>query len=53
MELLKWLDVVVDGPFIEAQKSLELDFRGSANQRIIDVQASLAKGEVVLAKGFN
>lgn len=53
MELLKWLDVVVDGPFIEAQKSLELDFRGSANQRIIDVQASLAKNEVVLAKGFN
>lgn len=53
MELLKWLDVVVDGPFIEAQKSLELDFRGSANQRIIDVQKSLKQGQVVLMPGFN
>lgn len=53
MMFLQWLDVVVDGPFIEEQKSLELDFRGSANQRIIDVQKSLAQGQVVLAKGFN
>lgn len=53
MELLKWLDVVVDGPFIEAKKSLELDFRGSSNQRIIDVHKSLKQGQVVLMPGFN
>ena len=53
MELLKWLDVVVDGPFVEAKKSLELDFRGSSNQRIIDVQKSLKQGQVVLMPGFN
>ena len=47
-EYLSYLDVLVDGPFIEAQKNLSLRFRGSENQRLIDVPASLAKGEVVL-----
>ncbi len=47
-EYLRYLDVLVDGPFIEAQKNLTLRFRGSDNQRIIDVPASLQKGEVVL-----
>lgn len=46
--LLSSVDVVVDGPFIEAQKDLSLKWRGSANQRIIDVQQSLERGEVVL-----
>ena len=45
---LENLDVLVDGPFVEAQKDLMLRFRGSANQRIIDVPASLAQGTVVL-----
>ena len=47
-ELLSCLDVLVDGPFIEEQKNLMLHFRGSANQRIILVQPSLASGEIVL-----
>lgn len=46
--LLEWCDVLVDGPFIEALKDLKLKFRGSSNQNIIDVQASLAQGKKVL-----
>lgn len=47
MELLKNCDVLVDGRFELAQKDLELTFRGSANQRIIDVQNTFAQGEIV------
>lgn len=47
-EYLSYLDVLVDGPFIEAKKNLSLRFRGSENQRLIDVPASLAEGKVVL-----
>lgn len=47
-EYLSYLDVLVDGPFIEAKKNLSLRFRGSENQRLIDVPASLASGSVVL-----
>ena len=47
-EYLSYLDVLVDGPFVEAKKNLSLRFRGSENQRIIDVPASLCAGEVVL-----
>ena len=47
-DLLAELDVLVDGPFVEAQKDLKLRFRGSANQRILDVPASLAAGEARL-----
>ena len=47
-EYLSYLDVLVDGPFIEAKKNLSLRFRGSENQRLIDVPASLKAGEVVL-----
>lgn len=46
-EYLRYLDVLVDGPFVEAKKNLSLRFRGSENQRIIDVPASLASGEIV------
>lgn len=46
--LLEALDVLVDGPFVLAQKSLSLRFRGSENQRLIDVPASLKAGGVVL-----
>jgi len=45
-ELLKFVDVLVDGPFIEAQRDTTLIFRGSANQRLIDVPSSLAKGKI-------
>ena len=47
-EYLSYLDVLVDGPFVQAKKNLSLRFRGSENQRLIDVQKSLAFGEVIL-----
>lgn len=47
-EYLSYLDVLVDGPFVEAKKNLSLRFRGSENQRIIDVPASLSSGQIVL-----
>ncbi len=47
-EYLSYLDVLVDGPFVQEQKNLSLRFRGSENQRLIDVPASLASGEIVL-----
>ena len=47
-EYLSYLDVLVDGPFIQEQKNLNLRFRGSENQRIIDVKESLAAGKTVL-----
>ena len=47
-EYLSYLDVLVDGPFIMAKKNLSLRFRGSENQRLIDVPASLSAGEIVL-----
>ncbi len=49
-EMLSLLDVAVDGEFVEAQKDLKLRFRGSSNQRIIDVPRTLAAGEVRLWK---
>lgn len=52
LALLEQLDVVVDGPFVMNKKSMMIDFRGSTNQRIIDVQASLKAGKVILMPGF-
>lgn len=46
--LLGLLDVLVDGPFVLEQKELSLRFRGSANQRLIDVPASLEAGQVLI-----
>lgn len=46
-EMLSLLDVLVDGEFIEAQKNISLVFRGSENQRLIDVPATLSSGSVV------
>lgn len=45
--ILTTLDVLVDGPFVQDDYDISLRFRGSSNQRIIDVPASLAAGEVV------
>lgn len=47
-ELLAIIDVLVDGPFVEGQKSYTLKWRGSDNQRLIDVSRSQAEGRVVL-----
>lgn len=49
---LEQIDVLIDGPFLLAQKSLNLRFRGSANQRLIDVKASLKAQRVVLAEKY-
>lgn len=51
LEIFNYVDVMVDGPFIQSKKDLSLAFRGSSNQRIIDVQKSREAGEVVLWKG--
>lgn len=46
-QLLQLIDVLVDGPFIKSQRDETLLFRGSRNQRLIDVPRSLSRGEVV------
>lgn len=48
-EILKTIDVLVDGKFVEAKKDISLKFRGSSNQRILDVKQSLDRGEAVIA----
>ena len=45
--LLASIDILIDGPFLMAEKSLEIAFRGSRNQRILDVKKSLAEGRAV------
>ena len=46
-ELLSSIDILIDGPFLLAERSLEIAFRGSRNQRILDVKKSLAAGKAV------
>ncbi len=47
-EMLSMLDILVDGRFVESKKDITLLFRGSSNQRIIDMKKSLETGEIVL-----
>ncbi|MCQ2751592.1 MAG: anaerobic ribonucleoside-triphosphate reductase activating protein [Coriobacteriales bacterium] len=47
-ELLSLCDVLVDGPFLEEQKSYDLDFKGSSNQRLIDLPKSLQANQCIL-----
>lgn len=46
-DLLAQIDVLIDGPFIEAERSLNLNFRGSRNQRVLNVPESLKAGKAV------
>ena len=46
-DILKLSDVLVDGPFVEELKNLSLRFRGSSNQRIIDLKKSTEKGPIM------
>lgn len=47
-EMLSLIDVLVDGEFVQELYDISLQFKGSTNQRIIDVQKSIAKGQIVL-----
>ncbi len=49
-ELLNYIDVLIDGKFVLSQRSLDLAFKGSKNQRTINVSQSLKEGKVVLEK---
>ena len=42
------IDVIVDGPYVEAQRDTQLHWKGSANQRVIDVTRTLSEGKIVL-----
>lgn len=50
-EMLGLIDVLVDGAFVEAEHDISLRFRGSANQRLIDLNATRAQGRTVLWQG--
>lgn len=46
--VLQWVDVLIDGPFIQEQKDFNLKYKGSENQRVIDVPKTLKENQVVL-----
>ena len=48
LEIMEHIDVLVDGPYVESLRDITLPWRGSSNQRVIDVRASLESGKVVL-----
>lgn len=51
-EFMKYLDIIIDGPFILSEKSFDIYYRGSRNQRIIDVQKSLKQNEIILVEKY-
>ena len=48
LEVMKYVDVFVDGPYIDALRDVQLHWRGSSNQRVIDVKRTIEKGSIVL-----
>ena len=48
-ELILMCDILIDGPFIESKKDLTLQFRGSSNQRVIDMNRTRKEKKIVLA----
>ena len=48
-ELLSMIDILVDGPFVQEKKNLMLKFRGSENQRVLDMKKTLETGKIILA----
>lgn len=48
-EMLSMIDILVDGPFVQAKKNISLRFRGSENQRIIDLPATRRAGSIVIS----
>ena len=46
-QLLQHIDILIDGPFLLAERSLSISFRGSKNQRILDMPKSLAAGQAI------
>ena len=51
-EMLSLIDVLVDGEFVKERKNLKLKFRGSDNQRVIDVKKTLETGQIVLVEKY-
>ncbi len=51
-EMLSYIDILIDGEFVLEQKDLNLRFRGSTNQRIIDVKKTLEKGQIIPAEEY-
>ena len=52
IKLLELTDLLIDGKFIEAKRDLTLQFRGSQNQRIIDMKRTLNEGKVILSEKY-
>ena len=48
--IIKQCNVLIDGQYIESQREISLPYRGSSNQRLIDIQQSLQEGEIVLCQ---
>ena len=53
LPIMEYIDVIVDGPYIEEQRNISLPYCGSSNQRVIDVQKSLQTNSIVLFRESN